>query len=276
MANDLLLKALFDCKKRENRAVLCEELPEDLKKRCLDAMALTSVSLGQLFFDPFKALSKVHPSWYNEVISYSPVQFQPFLRELLDLKFGPIDEKRSAFCDFFLTQMVRLWPDRDMPSIDTLEEHPLFFLLGKNESQLDQIAGLLALADILESTKKIIDKKKLHQMLELLEPVQQQYLTVLLRKKSEMNVPFSVGSEFLKSTGREAKEILLKRGRELLFSLLSGQDDLFYWHFLHQLPSSFAEKISQKIVMDRAEKDRKIAERRFNSLLHFLKKGNVT
>jgi hypothetical protein len=273
MAQDVLLQALFEHVKRPNREAVIQQLPEDLQQRCTQGSSLHVQSLADVFPDPLLSLRMVHPSWYEEVLGYSPKALQAPLKRLFSNGFGQLDANRSPIAEFLLHYAVRRWPDCNKQPVETLQNHPYFWVLRLDEQSMLLIISLLAVHDITESVRKIVDKKTLHGVLVSLSSIQQRYLRTLLQRKGEGPLTKLSCQELLDADEGTAENLLLECGYCQLGQILSGQDDLFYWHLYHRMDKNFAAQLQEKIQGAKCLQDKSVLERRLKSVHGFLNRG---
>ncbi len=266
MAQELLSRALFEHVKRPNREAAVQQLPEDLQRRYRETISLDAKSLAEVISDPMRSLKMIHQSWYEDVLRCSPNALQGALKNLFSMSYGPLEKDRSPIAEFLLHYAIQHWPDCNKASVETLQNHPLYWILQLDAESVALLASLLAIHEIVDSVRKIVDKKTLHRVLCFLTPIQQRYLRSLLQRKSEgLSTKLSC-QDLLKADESEAENLLLECGYGQLSFLLSGQDDLFYWHLYHRLDKKFAEQLQKRILNPKNLKNRDLDPAKFQDL----------
>jgi hypothetical protein len=229
--------------------------------------------LAEVISDPMRSLKMIHHSWYEDVLGYSPKALQDSLKKLFSNAFGALDNNRSPVVEFLLNYVIHRWPDSNKLPVETLHDHPLFGILHMNAQTLERLASLFSVHEMVESVRKIVDKKTLHRVLNVLSAIQQRYLRTLLQRKSE-GLPTKLScQDLIKKSKEDSERLLLECGYSQLCSLLSGRDELFYWHLLHRLERNFAEQLQKRIQDARCDQDKHVFERRLKSITQFLQKG---
>lgn len=241
-----------------------EQLMLHLPEKSRDALIHlhTSAQTPQLLLNNTPALFRnIHYSWLIDPISSlaKPLQRaviasfeEPLAKKLAELL--QIDEvqketglsepvKKFLFC-FFMRHFALPALPREM-----MQQTPLDMLLDIKKERLIIMIDLLAMQDLAEEVRHIVDKKLIQAIIHDLTSAQQKYLQVCLHQKSKIpTAPLNV-----RETHKDRKAfhtLLHKRGLKRLSIATSGLSSDFMWHLSHLL-----DRGRGKILMEQWQKE---------------------
>ncbi len=148
-------------------------------------------------------------------------------------------------------------------------------LLQLTRLELLDIADLLAMHDLVEEMRHIVDKKLLQGVLQHLTAKQQHYLQILLRQKSRIK-PTSLSVRELLKEGNKFPQMLHKFGLQRLSFALSGATDDFIWHIVHTFDLARAKFLLNHIKQEEVPNQTPSALLQVQHIIQFLKTENVT
>jgi len=190
-------------------------------------------------------LGRIHYSWLEPVIRKLPNSLQkPMvaafsdhqsskLAKLLDFELSS-SKLAVPVKKFLLDQFFHYWQPLDALPTNYLPVSKLSPLLSLSKADLVKVIDLLALYDVAEALRHIVDKNKLKSIYRCLTNQQQTFLRTCLHKKERVTAP---KLEIEKWDGDPVKFnlILHRRGMFRLSMALSGQAASFLWSVVHIL-----------------------------------------
>ena len=231
-------------------------LPADITKSILSTQTAAS-SPSLLLQNSSTLFQKVHYSWLLEPLTALPkalvacvvasfdAPLQEKLQTLLSLEKKEYpDILKKYFSAYFLKFFSVPALPRELMGQTTLDA-----LLDTRKEDLVILIDLLAMQDLAEEVRHIVDKKLIQAIIGDLTPSQQKYLQVCLHQKSKIPVqPLNV-----KETHKDRKAfhtLLHKRGLKRLSIATSGLSSDFMWHLSHLL-----DRGRGKILMEQWQKE---------------------
>jgi hypothetical protein len=155
--------------------------------------------------------------------------------------------------DFLLGWLFRRWNKEhttvgDFPflpkkSKELLGQSEFLALVNMDHRQLLSLIDLLAINDLIEEVRHIVDKRLLQALLEQLSGVQQRYLRLCLRQKTKSQPGGGFGLKEQLKNARNLSQALHKRGLLRLAQALSGADSDTVWYILHTLDIARAKAV---------------------------------
>ena len=253
------------------RAVI-EAAPEAIVSQFRTLPEKAGITPEMVWAAPRALLLSIHPSWYDEIIEQCPKALQSHLRAILqDAKEQRIDGKNPVTL-FLLDYLVSQWSDKNVEGIEGVEETPLRWLADCNEQQITTIAELLAVNDVVDIIRQIVDKKILQKVLFPLTTLQQRYLRSLLHRPVRSATLNKELLTLLKDNPEEAKVHLLNRGLEKIGQALKGSPQLLSWHVLHHLNRERARILSEIITRKASESELTGAKKTVIHAYEFMKR----
>lgn len=189
-------------------------------------------------------IAKTHYSWLASIVRQLPKELHaPMAGSLPEpqcsklktyLKIKTSDSPSPIFKNFLIHQLFQKWNPIDLLPHQYLPQTPLSFLLDLSKEQLVELIDFLALHDLAEAIRHIVDKKNLKTIYQCLSPKKQQYLRACLHLKEKIAAP---KLEIEKWDGNQEKlnSLLHRRGMFRLGKATCGQTPQFIWHLTHIL-----------------------------------------
>jgi hypothetical protein len=194
-----------------------------------------------------QGIEKVHWSWFLPTIkAFSEREQRLFLavlepyaaeqiKTLLSLQ-GPVEEITETAKAFLREQLVcSLVPTREgILPVNYLPPSPLNHLLSLSKKQLIHLIDSLALYDLAQEVRQIVETKILKKLYSLLSE-EQKYLLKHITPHREFNVLPKLGIDKWDGTEESLKIIIHRRGIARLGLALAGQNMDLIWMLCHQL-----------------------------------------
>lgn len=192
-----------------------------------------------------RLFDRVHYSWLAPVIKTLAPPLQTIignalpepqgskLRQLLSLPTAshpPIEKLKN----FWLHKLYLTWRPPEAIPIEYLEKSELDPLLQLNKTQIVKLIDLLALNDLAEAIRHVVDKNTLTSIYACLNTQQQAFLRLCLHKKDKLAVA-KLDLAKMAGSPNELRRTLHKRGMMRLGKALCGQSPEFMWHVTHVL-----------------------------------------
>lgn len=149
-----------------------------------------------------------------------------------------------AIQHFLLDNLIRVWQPQEGIPIEFLPPSTLSPLLNLSKREIVTLIDFLALYDVADSIRHIVDKRLLKNIYECLTPEQQQYLRICLHKKEKLTAP---KLDIAKWDGKPESFInmLHRRGMLRLGKALCGQSPQFVWHLTHILDTGRGKALAE-------------------------------
>lgn len=230
-----------------------------------------------MLFQPKEWLSSIDSSWIIPTLSTLPSELQAVYKKAFPKE---LDEQQadgeSITCfneplrEFLLEYLHKRWSEKETTPKELLPSGELSPLLNFNRQELLEIIDLLAMYDLVEEMRQIVDKKLLQSVLQHLSSTQQHYLRVLLRQKSRQQQSTLSVRELIRE-GKKFSQSLHKFGLQRLALALSGQNDDFVWHLLHILDFNRAKFLMPLIQKEEIANSTHLAQLQVQHIIQFLK-----
>lgn len=239
--------------------------------------------LDHAFRHPGEFLSQIHYSWIAETIKTLPVDKQPLYisslpvatqlqvkdllgitKELAHLK-GPL--KRYIQKDL----AKKIIPQEHTP-LAYLPPPTLQPLLTISKRRMIEIINFLALFDLAEEMKKIVDTKLLKNIYLVLSKKQQEFLRSCLHHKDKLHSPKFPLNDW-SGDKAELEQRLHKRGLLRFAKALSGQDPSFIWHITRSLDTGRGKRIESLLSKNEIPQVSQVMRAQVLQLINFLEKG---
>ncbi len=254
-------------------------LAKILPKEDADLLAATLLPQKDpnlLLFLPQSWLASFDRTWLEPVVEKMPKPLREIYAKAFPKYFAPKSEQNQPSIynetvqDFLINHLKKSWGDYEAPPKDLLPTWELSPLLGLQRQELIEIVDLLAIYDLVEEMRHIVDKRLLQAVLQYLSVEQQHYLRALLRQKSrQLSSTLSI-RELLKE-GKKFKEMLHKLGLQRLSNALSGASNDFTWHILHAFDFNRAKFLQNHIKKEEVPKETPLALLQVQHVLQYLK-----
>lgn len=226
--------------------------PEDIKEAMAAITASPDTSLA--FTWPQRLILRTHYSWLIPYVEKLPNHLKSLVTAALPevqakginklLKIPPATVKLSPkMKNFLIDQLYLKWqPEGALPP-EFLPISPLNELLDLSKAELVDVIDLLAMHDLTEAIRHIVDKKNLKAIYLCLSPEKQKFLRVCLHKKEKLAAPKLDISKW-NGSQEQLNTILHRRGMLRLGKALCGQSREFLWNIVHTLDTGRGETIS--------------------------------
>ena len=263
----IFFKLLLNKYVQVNQEAFLHILPEEEQKKVIQHVFESNNPLA-ILPSSLNWLEHVHYSWLEATIQSLPATLQKSTISALtkEQRNGLIKRKLTTNIsepDFAFTQPVRsfllsklyeVWKEKEVNkravlARELLPDNSLLPLLDCSKRELVEIIDLLAMHDLSEEVRHIVDKKLLQAILLHLTSRQQKYLKACLHQKAKMAMlPLNVKDVY---KDRKAFSTLLhKRGLKRFALGLCGSGQDFIWHITHTLDTGRG-----KIVNDACQKE---------------------
>jgi hypothetical protein len=149
-------------------------------------------------------------------------------RESIQVTLAPVTK------NFLLSYFLKSY--RDAPELpqELMPKTSLDMLLALTKNELVDLIDLLAMQDLAEEVRHIVDKKLIQAIVLNLTPLQQKYLKTCLHQKSKIPIP-SLNAKEAHQDKKAFLILLHKRGLKRLAIATSGLPADFMWHLSHLL-----------------------------------------
>ena len=229
-------------------------LPQDEVKDALNEVTFsqeTSVALSW----PNDLILKTHYSWLAPLIDQLPKSLKSLtlnalteeqskgIKKLLkiDSALVPLSPKIK---NFLLGRLYQQWaPVEGIPS-EYLPTSNLEELFKLTKLELVDLINLLAMFDLSEAIRHIVDKKNLKALYLCLTPQKQRFLRVCLHKKEKLAAP-KLDINKWDGSQNHLNAILHRRGLLRLGKALCGQTPQFFWNLMHTLDTGRGNALAE-------------------------------
>lgn len=214
-----------------------------------------STDLQPAFNWPNDVIARAHYSWLAPVVKTLPGSIQgptlaalpesqaESLSKLLDIPI-PKTSLSPASKAFLVQQLYNKWQPQDALPVEYLPQSQLAELLTLSKSELVVLIDLLAMHDLADAIRHIVDKKYLKNIYFCLKPQELQFLKICLHKKEKLSAP-KLEIEKWDGSPYKLHTILHKRGMLRLGTALCGQGKQFLWHITHILDTGRGSAVAK-------------------------------
>jgi len=229
-----------------------------------DALHEADVSIESLLLFPQKVISRVHPSWYVDLMEDISVSIRPVLRRALeeDSGFSPMVRQ------FLLYRLVKRWPSEVFVPVESFEPTAFDWLF--HEKKLDEFVLILGIYGLVDFVRKIIEKKRLQMLLDRLQPLQRGFLRFLLPQvvssTSQMNI-----QKWLACDRESGQRMIQQHGYQRLGWALRGESPMFLWRFFHSIEKTNACVMQQAIEQELSDEEYKLMKKQVMRVRQFFK-----
>lgn len=222
-------------------------LPEE-EARAVMRQNVAASDPGPLLTLPQDIVARTHYSWIAPALKPLPAWKrqaivsalpEPQFKGLAALLHLPTTRKRlSPAIQALLTGcLLEVWhphKDNELMPLSFLPPSPLSPLLELSKVKLVELIDLLAMHDLSESIRHIVDKKQLTAIYSCLPEKKQQFLRMCLHQKEKVTAP-KLEMEKWDGDPKKLELTLHKRGLLRFGKALSGQHPQFFWYIAHTL-----------------------------------------
>lgn len=263
------------------RDTYLKNLPQEEVKDIFN-QTLTASDPSIAFTWPAQLLFRTHYSWLAPVVRLMPHSIQGLLiaslekkqaaglTKLLNIPHPPNAKPSPAIRKFLLSKFYSLWNPQEALPLDFLPKTPLSPLLEFSKKNLVEVCDFLALYDLAEAIRHIVDKKYLKAIYLCLTPKKQQFLRFCLHKKEKITAP-DLNMEKWDQQPETLASLLHQRGLLRLGKALCGQDSSFVWHIVHAFDTGRGGVISKYYLPEEIPGITPVLQQQLLSLINFLK-----
>lgn len=262
-----------------------KSLPQDEVKQAFSEIT-PSQDTSVVFSWSNMLISKTHYSWLIDpiqklpkdlreaVINALPESHSKGIKKLLKIE-SPERQLTPNVKAFLLDQLYQQWNPEDAVPQEYLPHSTLEELFQLSKKELVDLVDLLAMFDLAEAIRHIVDKKSLKAIYLCLTPQKQQFLRVCLHKKEKLAAPKLDISKW-DGSQNQLNEILHRRGMLRFGKSLCGQNPQFVWNLIHTFDTGRGKAISDHYQEDPVPGVTTILVQQVISVINFLKaKGNA-
>lgn len=190
-------------------------------------------------------ITHTHYSWLAPLIQNIPKDLQgptvaalpepqsSRLKVLLKIKMPP-SPLSPPVKTFLIDRLFHQWDPKDAIPRKYLPHSPLAYLLDLSKNELVELIEYLALHDLADAIRHIVDKKTLTKIYQCLTPKKQQYTRICLHQKEKVVGP-KLNLHKWDGDPHKLTILLHKHGLFRFGKALSGQSHNFMWHLTHTL-----------------------------------------
>ncbi len=260
---------------------LCKIMPKETYE-LLATVPYTQKNPHLMLFNPDQWLHSCDASWFEPFFSTLPEQVKQLYLAILPqdvaLALQPTDAENGVLTtpisepvkQFLLGFFHRKWQEHGVLPKDLLSQGDLSVLLKLNKQELLDVVDLLAMYDLIDEVRHIVDRRILQTVIQLLTPAQQQYLRACLRQKSKSTASGISLRDLLKDPKRFPMQVH-KRGLQRLALALAGSEPDFLWYISHAFDMPRAKFLLQNIQPEEAPGATSLAKAQIQQVLQFLK-----
>jgi hypothetical protein len=252
--SSMLLKVLLNRFHPGGAPPYLKFLPQEASKE-VTSDTIQSQDLSPYMSWPTDVIVRTHYSWLEPIMKKLPHAVQgpvlaampeshaAGLSRLLNVTVPTVDLS-PKFKTFLLKQVYNEWNPHEILPIAYMPASNLMPLLDLSKTELVTIIDLLAMHDLADALRHIVDKKNLRNIYLCLTQKEQQFLRICLHKREKLTAP---KLEIEKWDGKKEtlENILHKRGMLRLGKAICGQSRQFLWHLTHILDTGRGTVISQ-------------------------------
>ena len=232
---------------------LLKYLPPE-KAEALSQTTTQSRDISPIADAPNGLLRGIHYSWLAPAIANVPEELQPYvLASLSERKRSRIlrlvgipqppdlrvpERLKPLFLDILYNKSEEKRHSPAIYSGDSVFQP----LLAYSKSKLVELIDFLALQDLADELRHVVDKKKLKQLYLILPPQKQRYLKACLHQKERPSLA-KMGLDHWDGDRRKLEVILHRRGLTRLSIALSGQPQEMVWHVSRILDTGRGQRL---------------------------------
>jgi hypothetical protein len=274
------LKALMERFPHPGMAAVLDTAPDDIASKFKGLPEKADKAPELFFIQPKRLLEGMHPSWCEELVLLCPAAMRPLIRKVVLDAVGKgmrkgIETLSEPIREFLLRYLVEKWPERNVQGVESIEGASFQWLAISDERMVFILAELLAVNDVVDVVRQIVDKMILQKILAALTPIQQRYLRSLLHRPSRSATLNKELTALLLDDPKTGAQTLMKRGFEELAYAIKDEPSLLQWHMMHHIDrekACFLKKIMEKEVSLVNQKE---AKRHLSHAHQFLQKAET-
>lgn len=229
---------------------------------------------------PQHAVLQTHYSWLANIIEKMPKSLQPLVIASLSvsqakgvarlLNVAVASNPPQHIQQFLIDQLYLHWKPQEALPREYLPKSSLADLLSLTKGELIDLIELLAMYDLSDTMRHIVDKKRLKSIYQCLPAQRQQFLRQCLHKKEKIAAP-KLDIEKWDGSPEALSSILHRRGMLRFGKALCGQGRHFLWHIVHTLDRGRGNAISQHYLDNEIPGITPLLVQQVLSVINFLK-----
>lgn len=277
----IMQRVLLNCFHSNPQDGFIKSMPQEDAKAILN-QSVQAADARPAFAHPEEKLGKIHYSWIISIFEKKPEAMKPLLFSILpeSIGMGLCKYFHLTYTPFSISPVVRryfseqIYNEIDPQAIQPiafLPSSPLNILTDLSKNDLVELIDFLALFDLAEEMRHIVDQKNLKKIYNCLSPKQQQYFRVCLHQKVKFTSP-KLELELWHGDCKQLQEILHRRGIQRLGKALSGQHPDLLWHIFHILDTGRAAALQKNIPEKDTSGVAEVIIQQVTGTLNFLKK----
>ena len=231
---------------------------------------------------PEEEITHMHYSWLAPIVKELSSTLQPLVIASLPaeqgkslIKFLNLPASNISLSpelkSFFLNLLWQHWKDKPSLPLQYLPTSSLEVLLSLNKSELVELVDFLALYDLAEGIRHIVDKKHLKTIYDCISPKKQQFLRICLHQQEKIASP-KLEIDKWDGDAKKLEDLLHRRGLFRLGKAVSGQDSLFVQHLAHTLDSGRGSILLKYYSPQESTGITSTLAQQIHNVLNFLKK----
>ncbi len=278
---DQFLKALMERFPHPGRGAVVEALPQELAERIQCLPDKVGKAPESFFAQAKNVLQGMHPTWCEELVLLTPEPLQPLMRALiLDVvgrgKKGEAAGLTVPVRDFLLRYVVDKWPERSIQGVEEIEGTSFRWLATSEERTIVLLAGLLAIHDVVDVVRQIVDKRILQKIFTAMTSLQQRYLRSLLHRPARSATLNKELTALLLDDPKAGAQMLMRRGLEKLAVAMQDEPPLLQWYVLHHIDQERAQFLVHAMEKKNSAAEKAEMKRHLTHAHQFLKKMETT
>ena len=235
---------------------------------------------------PQQSITRTHYSWLQPVIErFSQTLQMPLIAALPQPQSTKLQEifKHQQLTEplappikhFLLHLYFQHWKPEQIFTPDYLPHTPLSPLLNLSKNQVVELIDFLALYDLSDIIRTIVDKKLLENINNYLSPQKQECLRCILQQKHKLTAP-KLSLSTWNGQPENLHFLLHKRGLQRFSMALCTQSEDFLWHITHILDTGRGKIIINNYKKTQIDEVNTVLIQQIQFLLNFLyAKSNV-
>ncbi|MDB6081895.1 MAG: hypothetical protein JWO53_1167 [Chlamydiia bacterium] len=242
----LFFKLLLNKYHPSKQDSLIKLLPEERQKELESYASVAANNPLSLLPSSGNWIEYIHYSWLETPLSTVPQNLKSCIIAALPheqkekisqrAEVTPPSEEQMHYAEsvknFLLNYLYKAWDDKNVLPRDLLPDCPLSPLLTCTKTEIVDIIDLLAMHDLAEEIRHIVDKKLIQAIVVNLTLLQQKYLKICLHQKSKIPIP----PLNIREAHKDKKAFIIalhRRGLKRLSIAISGLPADFLWHITH-------------------------------------------
>jgi hypothetical protein len=261
-------------------SLLAKHAPKEMQEQ-ISSQKITNNDPLAAWVTPLNLINKIHYSWLCPIIEELPKNFHPyFLSALPETHFLGITKMlnkeptriplNNDMRSFFISQLCSYLNVTGLLLPTFLPTSKLSFLADLNKQQIIEVVDFLALHDLAEEMRFILNKNQLKVLFSQLSQKKQKYLKMCMANKERFPVA-RLALEQWKGTKSQLDVMLHKRGLERLGKTLAGQHHDLIWYIAHMLDTGRGALLIKTIPLHEEQGVTSYRVQQLLQLINFLK-----